>query len=182
MRQGALYIIQFVAELINDPDYAIFSQDDILASLDTWRVEATQGNLRGIPRRTSSGIQYAAYASPPRWEYWETDVLIEDVAYTPVAPDVNDYRNGRFEFTLPRSTPRLLISGFSHDPYAAAFSLMTSRAGQLAEDLQSFSTQNGSFTYASKSAGVNAQETKYWAMSRAAYGSIDVVRTDVNIF
>jgi hypothetical protein len=150
--------------------------------LDIYRIEATQTRIGGIARRSASSIVYNVYQSYKELTYLETDSFIEDGQYVTLSPDAVDYRSGRFTFDTGRTDNYVYLSGFSHDPYAAAYALMTQRAAQKSEDLTSFSGQNGSFSYAAISPSVQNQASKYWGMSRAAYRGIELLRTDVNVF
>lgn len=182
MRSSVAGIVGFVSELVNDKEYETFTQDRIQNALDAYRWEATQHPIMGITKRSTSGVTYAAYQTSKQWRYLEYDTAIEDLTYAAVMPDVSDYNQGRFQFSTPRTESYLYLTGFSHDPYAAAYSLLTNRAAEVSEEAVSWSTDGGSFNYGTLTPAITQQAQTYWLQSRAAYESSELLRSDANVF
>ena len=87
MRDHVAYLVQFVANLVNDPSFETYTQDQIQHALDVYRCEAVQDTIIGIGRSSASGITYSSYQSGDRMRYWETDAEIETPQWSVLTPD-----------------------------------------------------------------------------------------------
>jgi hypothetical protein len=176
-----LYLIQLVAWLVNDSKYIDYSQTEIAAALETYRIHADRVEAVGVGFHTQAGVKYHTYQTGLDWRFLDTGAILQDRLLEIIAPDSIDYRNGIFSFTADnlQTETMLYVTGESYDVYASAHDLMIAKSGRLAEDLQSFSTQNGSFTFASKADGVKDAALRYWNMSRQARMAVPMQRGDL---
>lgn len=181
-RASCLSIIELVRRLVNDSDYNTYDNDEIQDALDVLRWEGRYLRLDAVPTRASGGVTtYVTFNAPQPWGYWETDSVIYDNNFDPLTPSSSDWTAGRWTFST-EPTRQVTILGWSHDPYGAAAEILTQRGAALAEEIQSFSSVNGSFTYANKRSGPLQLAAKYKRMSRAAVGTGQMYRSDVNIY
>lgn len=175
-------IIRYVHRLINDWTADTYDFDRVQSALDRYRVEHRYVELTKLETRTAGGaITYLTYVSP---SYLETDAQIVDSDYAVTAPTTSDYTNGRFTYTAEPNYPLYLV-GFEHDPYSAAADLLEQYATSEADQLQSFSGANGSFTYAGKARGIRDAANEYRKRSKRGMGgggmsSVCLNRGDAN--
>lgn len=176
--------VDFVRELINDKnsESAAFSDADIKDALKPLRWEARWDSLDALKSIASGGVTtYLTFVASENWGYWDTDTTIYDSNYDVITPTSADYTIGRWVVASEPTRP-VRVLGFSNDPYGAAAALLTQRASQLAEDIQSFSSANGSFSYNNKRQGPLELAALYLAKSRSATGGGELYRSDTNIF
>lgn len=179
-RAGMTDIIALVERLINDESNAHHSDDEIQDALDQYRIEANYWQLDPVRSIAEGGtVTYLTFTAPRGYTHWESDGTLVDYNYAELAPASSDWFTGRWTFGSEPTQP-VRILGFSHDVYAAAADLLDTRASMLSEDLQSFSGQNGAFTYAAKSPSLRNQAKAYRAKARVMVN--DLYRTDVGIF
>lgn len=180
VRAGMAAIINLVERLINDESNEHHSEDEIQAALDEHRLEARYLQLTPIKSIAEGGtVTYVTFESPQGWSHFESDGTLLDYNYAELTPDTSDWVNGRWTFATEPTRP-VRILGFSHDVYAAAADLLDVRASMVSENLQSFSGQNGAFTYAAKSPSLRNQAKAYRAKARVMAN--DLYRSDVEIF
>lgn len=182
IHDGSEDIVSFVAKLVNDPTLDTYDGMDIMAALTKYAIEARYLPLDKHPTYASGGAAtYKVFTVPPAcgWGYFETTTAFVDGSYTTATPNIFDYVNGRFEYTVePTNTPIRLV-GWSHDPYAAAADLLEMRAAQLAEDMDSFAVFNGSFAMGQRRQGPLALAKTYRMKSRRFNGVHTLTRSDV---
>ena len=168
-----------VEQLLNSEN---FDADDIADALTADALEFRYMALTSLTSYQSGGSSVRlVFVSPSIYQYWANDVELVDDNYDVVIPDNVDYVNGRVTFAADQSDG-ILATGYSADIYAAAARLLDSRAAELSEDLQSFSTQNGSFTYAARSGALQKQAALYRNRTRIIGDTHGLQRVDVNIF
>lgn len=177
-RSSVLAIAQFVQQLIDDPNGETFSLSQVVAALDALRKEHRYTRLTPLVTRSSGGTStYLIYDAP---SYLETDAVVLNSNYDALTPSAVDYTAGRFTFSSEPVRPVRLV-GWEHDPYGAAADLLEQHATSEAGNVQSFNSQNGSFTYAAKNRNFQRQADRYRSMSKRGSGSVAVlVRWDAN--
>lgn len=180
LRAGMSAIVNLVERLINDEDNAHHGEDEIQDTLDQYRYEARYLQLTPVKSIAEGGtVTYLTFVAPRGLTYWESDGTLYDYNYAALTPSTSDWFVGRWTFASEPTRPVRLL-GFSHDVYAAAADLLDTRASMLSEDLQSFSVQNGAFTYAAKSPSLRSQAKAYRAKARVMVQ--DMYRSDVGVF
>ena len=183
IHDGSSYFVEFVAQLVNDKGYGTYSPSDMRAALTAHAIEARYLSLDSHPIYASGGgATYKVFTAPQAagWGYFETAVSIVDGNYDPAAPTTSDYVSGRFEYATEPTNRPIRLSGYSHDPYAAAAALLEMRAAMLAEDVDSFAVFNGSFTTGVKRQGPLALAKQYRMKSRGYNGAHTLRRADMN--
>ncbi len=176
-----LYLIQHVAWLVKDEKYQNFSQAEIAAALETYSAHADRVAAVGVGVRLPTGTKYHTYQTGIDSRYLSPSTILQNSALEIIVPDSVDHRNGSFSFDSgnEQSDATLYVTGDSYDVYASAHDLMMAKSARLAEDLQSFTTQSGSFSFASKSTGVKDAASRYWNMSRQARKPVPMQRVDL---
>ena len=173
-------VIDFVERLIDDEDNDHHSALEIYDVLNRYRLWADYVKL--VPVRTRAAgtgtVTYTIFEAPGDWHYFENDAAVYDSDFDELTPDTEDFINGRWTFSSEPDRP-VTVRGWSHDPYAAAAELLETRGSQLAEDVQSFSTLNGSVAFASKRRGPLELAQTYWRKSRAGTGATRLERSDL---
>lgn len=180
IRPEAQYIIDYVAALANDTAHVNISAQQIQDALDNSRIELRYAVLEPVVSFASGGVQtYVTFCSAEDRKWLETDGFIVDSGYDTIAPSDADWKNGRWIFATEPSR-NVMLTGWSHDPYAAACEVLNIRAGQLSEKLKSFSGQNGSFSYASMDKSVKQLAAMYCKKSRSNRPkTVRMVRVDM---
>lgn len=172
-------IIDVVRRLINDAAGDYHTDDEVQAALDRNRDEARYLTLTPLKTVAEGGaVTYVNFAAPGQLDQWETDGALVDGDYAALTPSVENWVTGRWTFATEPARP-VRLTGFSYDVYGAAADLLEIRASQVSEDLQSFSGQNGSFTFAAKNQSVLQMAGRYRAMARVR--TVDLTRTDVAV-
>lgn len=179
-REAMTEIIDLVERLIDDESNAYHSADEVQDALDQNRVEGRYLKLEAIPTRASGGtVTYVTFEAPANWNYWEDDASLLDYNYDALSPATEDWFTGRWTFSTEPTRP-VYILGWSYDIYGAAADLLEVRGSMLAEEYDSFSVFNGSFSSSvAKRRGPLELAKKYRAMMRTTVA--DVYRTDVNV-
>lgn len=176
VRDGMPALVELVARLVNDPEFAYHEDWQIQDALDQYREEARYWGLVEVPTRAEGGaITYLTFKAP--CGHWEADGTLYDHDYTALTPATSDWMTGRWTFSSAPTRPVYLL-GWTYDVYAAAADLLEVRGSQLAEDLESFSVFNGSFAFAAKRKGPLELAARYRAMQRVTV--FDVYRSDVS--
>ena len=179
LRAGMEDLINHVARLINDEDYEYHSEQDIQDALDQHRAEARYVDVDAVKSVAEGGaVTYLTYIAPRGLTHWETTGTLLDYDYATLTPSASDWMAGRWTFSSEPTQPVRLL-GFTFDVFMAAADLLDVRSSMLAEDLQSFSAAQGSYTYAAKAPSLRNQAKAYRAKARVM--SIDLVRDDVNV-
>lgn len=174
-------IIAFVERLIDDEDNVNHSDQEIQDALDQNREELRYLKLLPIQTIASGGVvTYTTFEVPYGLGYIEENATLLDSNYDALTPATSDWTTGRWSFSTEPTRP-VFILGWSYDPYGAAADLLEVRASMLAEDIQSFAVNNGSFTYAKKRSGPLELAEKYRSMSRSSFSVTEMIRTDVNV-
>jgi len=124
-------LITLVRDLIGDRAGAeqIFDDDKLERALDVHRWEMRYVLLKPLPRRVGGAIQYLDWYSDP---YWEDDVELFGVDFTPLTPVKSDALHGRWSFAMHQ--PAVFASGSIYDPYGAAADLLQMWAGLVATE------------------------------------------------
>lgn len=163
-RASMMALVLRVARLVNDPAYALWTEDNIQAALDANREEARYLPLAAIPTYAAGGAaSYLTYLAGVG--DWEEDVVLYNTQYTAITPATADYTAGRWTFAAEPLRPVLLL-GWTYDVYAAAADLLEERAARTAEDMQSFTAPGGSVVYAGKSQAWRRMARDYRARQR----------------
>ena len=180
IRAGMESLIDLVERLINDETNTNHSEQEIQDALDAHRVEARYSELDAVKSIAEGGTTtYLTYDAPLGLTHWASDSVLVDSDYAVLTPATSHWLAGRWTFSSAPDRPVKLL-GFTYDVYAAAADLLDVKASMEAENLQSFSGQGGSYTYAAKSPSLRSQANAYRAKSRVQ--TIDLIRTDVNVF
>lgn len=180
VRAGMDRLIDLVERLIDDETNAHHSAQDIQDALDQHRAEARYLELTPVKSIAEGGtVTYVTFDAPQGLTHWADDGSLLDGDYATLSPSTSDWMSGRWVFSTAPDQPVKLL-GYTYDVYATAADLLDVRASMLSEDLQSFSGQNGSFTYAAKSQSVKNQAQDYRRKARVQ--TVDLVRTDVGVW
>ncbi len=161
VRTSMIALVDFVERLVNDPENAAHSKDDIQAALDVYRVEARYELLTGVPTRTAGGVVYQTFQADVG--YWESDAILYSGSYTPLTPATSDWMAGRWTFAEEPLRP-VTVLGWNHDPYQAAADLLEVRAAQVAEGYD-FQTGPDSFKRSQRHGQLLKMADRYRAMS-----------------
>lgn len=144
VRAAMADIINYVERLVNDESNTNHTTQQIQDALDQCRVEARYWKLTPHETRATGGtITYKIFTAD--CGYWESDGSLLNYNFDALSPASSDWIVGRWEFSAEPTRP-VYILGYTYDVYAAAADLLEVRGSQLAEDHQSFSVYNGSFT------------------------------------
>lgn len=149
-------------------------------ALDSNRVEARLMNLESYPTISSAGcITYKEFRAPRPYTHWETTASLYDAGYESLSPLTHDSRNGRWAFTDEEARP-VRISGYSYDVNGAAADLMRRKAAEVAGDLQSFQSANGTFTFAPKARSYEERAKQFNNKRRSGFARLG--RADMTPF
>ena len=160
-RASMTELVNFVERLVNDPDNAAHSRDDIQAALDVYRIEARYEELVAVPTWAGGAVAYREFdAALP---YWETDGALYDAGYNVLTPATADWTRGRWTVATAPAQPVTLL-GWNHDPYQAAADLLEVRATQVAEDYD-FQTGPDSFKRSQRQGQLLKMAARYREMS-----------------
>jgi hypothetical protein len=136
--------------------------------------EYTLMELVPIPVIANGEMQYLRFRAA--WDNWEEDVELFDGRLEALTPAHADLAAGIWEFDTEPILP-VLLQGTTVDVYAAVATALETREGMLAEELQSFAGQGGSFSYASKGAAYGNLIKRYRSLARIS--SVPFERVDV---
>lgn len=141
--------VLFTATLAKDEAMERFSADEIQDALNRQAIELRYVELTALVTMSPGPVEsYLDFQTPRDRKWIDGDFALYDSDYNAITPDSFDLEAGKFTFSAEPSYP-IYIVGKSYDPYNAAADLMIEWASANAGNLQSFSTQNGTFTYAS---------------------------------
>ena len=138
VRESMEYIIEFIRELINDPEgpNAQFTDQQIQDRLDMGRLDIYQECLRSADTRTPQGnIEWHDFFS--RYAFWEDDYLIQIINGQPNPPDSAELLVGKFTYIANQTQP-LIITGRVYNVYGVAASLLTSWVATLRGQITSW--------------------------------------------
>lgn len=115
-------LISLVRNLIGDPAGAdqTFTDDQIEWSLDVHRWEFRYFPLKPLVTMTNGRAEYLDWYAED--QYWESDAILYNGAYSQLTPSSADPLHGRWSFATPQTA--VLISGKVYDPYGAAADLL----------------------------------------------------------
>jgi hypothetical protein len=172
-------VIAVTSRLVNDAGHAYHTAQQVQDALDRNRDEARYMHLTALPTVAAGGVTtYLTFAAPDGMTTWESDGELVDGNHAALTPETKDWMTGRWTFATAPARP-VRLTGWSYDIYAAAADLLEIRASQVSEDVQSFSGQNGSFSFAAKNQAVLQMASRYRAMARVRV--TDMVRTDTAV-
>jgi len=182
-RSGMTALINYVERLINDEANAYHSTQEIQDALDQNRREARYMSLVPLQSIAEGGVvSYVTYVplEPETMRFWEDTALLLDNDYATLTPSSSDWMVGRWTFATEPDQP-VKILGYYYDPFGAAYDLLMVRASSLAENINSFSSQEGSVSYVTKRQEVQSMANKMLAQawSRGLRTS-RIMRSDVN--
>lgn len=180
VRNGMTALIDYVDLLTNNVSNDKFTDQQTQDALDNSRLELRYKPLVAIPTIASGGtITYTIFQTGSESErYFDTDIVFKSSTYATITPSTFDYILGRFTFSSQPSSLPVLLLGFSYDVYQAAIDLLLIRGSKLSEEAQSFSTQNGSFSF-NANKGVDALIASYRPKVRFIDYSFMLYRNDV---
>lgn len=171
----------FVESLVNDTANAYHSEDQIQAACDRHRVELRYMPMEPIPTRSGTTTTYVTFQVDGPPPYLETDATTVSGAYASLTPATSDYTGGRFTYSSEPARP-VYVTGWSHDPYAAAADLLEARAAAMA-GAYDFTSGPDSYSRSQMFANWRDMAARYRQLSPRA-GGIQVVtleRSDVAV-
>ncbi len=164
-------VVGYVELLVNDQLNERWSATDISRVVEKWGIDMNYVILTGIETRVFNAASIFTKFQTPRDRQWvDNEFVVYDGEYNVLTPTVADVENGRFEFATEPILPVYIVTR-SYDPYNAAADLLLEEAGHKAGDVSSFSTQNGTFAYGSKSSNFRDQVRAYRKRGRATFSA-----------
>lgn len=110
-----------------------FTDDQIQDRLDAHRTEMRYIELRPQPSFQPGGaVLYLDYYSDQ--QYWESDILIQNLSYYTVVPDLSEDIVGHWHFNTQPTGIGIRATGKIYDIYASGAELLESWAAQVKLD------------------------------------------------
>lgn len=115
------------------------------------------------PSIASGEYRYLRFTAS--WGDWEQGAAVYDADLAPLVPEVADLARGEWIFASEPKMP-VILEGTTVDVYAAAADALETRETALAEEVQSFSGQGGSFTMRGAGESYRSLVKRYRGMAR----------------
>jgi hypothetical protein len=164
---------------VNDGNNETWTPGEIEDALNDNRVELRYEKLDTVKSIASGGVvTYVTFDAPGDYSHFDTAAAVYDSNYDALTPVTKDLINGRWTFSTEPTRP-VYVVGYSYDIYGAAADLLEERGAMLAEDISSFSSVNGSFSYANKRGGPLELAAQYRKRSRQAMKAVTLYRSDM---
>lgn len=181
VRSSMAYIIEFVRELINDPDAEQFTDQQIQDRLDMKRLDLYADNLTSADTLMPNGtIEWHDFFH--KIGFWETDYVIQKINGPVVTPDIAEPLNAKWHFNDNQLQP-LVITGKVYNVYAVAVSLLGSWVSSLKTQISSWTADGTTVTRIGQLNNMYKLIDLYagmaWGWGGGKYSQIKLVRKDL---
>lgn len=145
------YLVEFsrsLAEAVPGVDMDKVTDSSIEFALDNSRIELRYEPLQPLPTAQGRVLRNLTWEASKPCRWLEEGAVVCDTWYQALSPSSISHREGRFIFDAEPAGGRVLLTGYSYDPYGAIYELLYPEAAKAdSKEVQSFTARNGSFSF-----------------------------------